>query len=130
MLLNFQGNSDESVFNIDDQNVEPVKELKSLGVPIDECFYLKKQISLVCSASFGCLKKLYNIRKYLSFEDSSKLARILINSRLDNWNSTYSIFARRQNLQTLEGEKCFIFGCHKASSIRLFLQDLHWLPLL
>ena len=84
MLLNFQGNSDESVFNIDDQNV----------------FYLKKQFSLVCSASFGCLKKLYNIRKYLSFEDSSKLARILINSRLDNWNSTYSIFARRQNLQT------------------------------
>ena len=43
MLLKPKGNSYDSVITIDGQNIELVKELKLLGVAIDDCFNFEER---------------------------------------------------------------------------------------
>ena len=50
MLLKLKRNFYDSVINIDWQNLEPVKDLKLLGVAIDDCFIFEERniVSMQC----------------------------------------------------------------------------------
>ena len=50
MLLKLKRNFYDSVINFDGQNLEPVKELKLLGIAIDDCFISEERniVSMQC----------------------------------------------------------------------------------
>ena len=79
---------------------------------------LKQHISNTCRSSYMQLRKINNIRQYLTTNDVKALVQSVVISRLDYCNSTYI------DLPSI------INRTRRHEYITPILQKLHWLPII
>lgn len=118
-------------FSIEGTEVAPVKELRLLGVTLDESLTLTGHISNVTRSCYYHLRKIVKIRRYLTIDATIQLVRASILSRLDYCNSILLGLPDCQlnRLQSvLNAAARVIFGVKWNEHVTPILRDrLHWL---
>jgi len=76
------------------------------------------------------LRRIWQIRKYVDDEAVRSLEHTFVISHLDYCNSLYvnSSLSTRQRLQCVQNCATHLVADARCASTRLFLQQLHWLP--
>jgi len=108
--------------------------VRDLGVLLDSDLYMQSHISKVTSAGSACiyhLRRLRQIRNYVTQEVTAQLVTSLVISRLDYCNSVLaglpaSTLAPLQRVQNTAAR--LVLNRDRRSHIIPALQQLHWLP--
>ena len=84
--------------------IEPVKEVRDLGITLDSTLTLRTHINNICRSGSLSLHKLSKIRKFSSQKDTKRVFHAFISSKLDYCNGLFygspssEIFRRLQNV--------------------------------
>ena len=120
----------ESV-HIGDCDITPTSTARNLGATFDQNMTLHPHVSALVKSCNWQLRRIGQIRKFLTKEASEKLVHAFISSRLDNGNSLlyglpdYQI----QRLQRVHNTAARILTLtSKYDHITPVLKSLHWLP--
>ena len=105
---------------------------KYLGVWMDENLTLKHHIAMKCKTAMYNIRRIRNIRKYLSDEACGILMSGLVLSHLDYANSImYGLpdvdINKLQRIQNIAAK--LTLGRDRYDSSKACLKDLHWLPI-
>ena len=76
-----------SYFSIDNERLTTTANARSLGVVLDDNMLFDVHVSDICRSSFGKLRNLPKIRKYLTRESSEITVHAFVTSKLDYCNS-------------------------------------------
>ena len=116
---------------IGDSNIAPVRQVRNLGVIMDDSLTLTSHVSsTVKSASFQ-IRNLGQIRKFLTPQATEQLVHAFITSRLDMGNSLLFNLPKEQihRLQLKQNMAARLITRTKPSAhITPILSDLHWVP--
>jgi len=63
--------------------IEPVNEVRDLGITLDSALTLRTHINNICQSGALSLHKLGNIRKFISQKDIERVIHAFISSKLD-----------------------------------------------
>lgn len=77
------------IFSTDGSQIKQTSEFKLLGVTFREDLKWNSHINKATSSSFGTLKTLAHLKRFLSFKLRKQLAEILVLSKLDCGNAIY-----------------------------------------
>ena len=104
---------------------------RNLGVVFDKHMTLKPQISSLVKSCNWQLRRIGQIRKFLSFQASEKLIHAFVTSRLDNGNSILYglpdyLIGRLQQIHNTAAR--ILTLTRKYDHISPILKKLHWLP--
>ena len=105
---------------------------KNLGVTVSDTLSLEKHINNVCCSAFAELRRIANIRRYLTYEATKTLVTALVISKIDYCNSLYynipnTLLLKLKKVQNSAAR--IIFQLKKRDHISPLLQKLHWLPI-
>ncbi len=123
--------TDNQSLVINQNNISSSKEVKNLGVILDSTMSLRQQINSICKASYGQLRLIYQIRKYLNNAATTSLVHSLIMSRLDYCNGLYNnlpkcLLNKLQRIQNAAAR--LITKTPRRDHITPVLKELHWIP--
>ena len=123
-------NGPESITVINSQ-VPFVNKVKNLGVLFDPTLSFEHHISHLCRGLYLQLRRLGQIRPYLSTDSAKTLAVALILSRIDYCNAMLAglpddKIARLQRIQNSAAR--LVMRKSKRVSATALLRSLHWLP--
>jgi hypothetical protein len=124
--------SSSSSLEISDVVVPFSSKVKNLGVVLDSTLSMEYQINSLCSASSFQLRRLSQIRSFLTVEAATKLACSSILSRLDYCNSLLVHVDEGQldRLQRIQNHAArIILRKRKRDHATPLLCKLHWLPI-
>jgi len=112
-------------------SVGTAESVRNLGTMFDCNFTMEKNINRVIKTSFGNIKKIYKMRKYITIDATKLLAINLILSHLDYTNSLYqglpkSCIKRLQRVQNAAAR--MVFNVSRDSDASELIAKLHWLP--
>ena len=116
---------------IGDHLISTSPAVRNLGVIMDNELSGAKQIDNVTKGAFLQIRKLGQIRKFLSTEASTSVVHAYITSRLDYCNALYIGLPNNQieRLQRIQNTAARIVSkCPKYDHISPVLHRLHWLP--
>ena len=104
---------------------------KNLGVTISDTLSLDKHINNVCCSAYAELRRIANIRPYLTFEATKTLVTALVLSKIDYCNSLYynlsdNLLYKLKKVQNASAR--VIYQSKKQDHITPLMQELHWLP--
>ena len=93
---------------------------------------MEQQVNAVCRSSYGQLRKIGRIRRYLSSEASKSLVNGLVTSRMDYCNALLhglpnALIDKLQRVQNTAAR--IITRTPRHSHITPVLRELHWLPI-
>ena len=106
-------------------------QAKSLGVMLDSGLTMYLHVNNICRSAMFHLRRIANIRKYLSKSDTEQLIHAFVTSRIDSCNSLlyglpkYSI-NRIQRIQNIAAR--IVTRSRVTEHITPVLFQLHWLP--
>ena len=108
-----------------------VDSAKNLGIILDSILSFESQINKVVKVCFATLKKLHQVKGYLSQEDLQELVCSLIFSQMDYCNSLYngvnsSLMLKLQHVQNCAA-KLVMKRRIPAGGMDNVLKGLHWL---
>ena len=108
-----------------------VDSAKNLGIILDNILSFESQINKVVKVCFAMLKKLHQVKGYLSKEDLQELVCSLIFSQMDYCNSLYNgvnstLMTKLQHVQNCAA-KLIMKRRIPAGGMDTVLKDLHWL---
>ena len=109
----------------------PVDTVKNLGVKLDSCLNMSKQVSSTISACDYHIKDLRRIRRHLTKSVAITLYNALVGSKIDYCNSLYYRINDKQMqcLQGVQNTLCrIVTRTHRFWSITGPLMSLRWLP--
>ena len=111
--------------------IEPVNEVRDLGITLDSTLTLRTHINKCCSGSLS-LHELSTIRKFLSQKDTESVVHAFIASKLDYCNGLFyglpsSEIQKLQRLQNAATQ--LITQTKKFDHITSVLINQHWLPI-
>ena len=114
------------------QNVDivPSKQVKFLGVYLDNALTMEKHISSVVSQSFFTLRQLKSVRRCLSMEGAKTVINSFVVSRLDYCNGILVNLPQYQfqRIQSVFNAAArYIYQMSRYAHISSTLQSLHWL---
>ena len=115
-----------------DNAIVVAREIKSLGVVLDEKLSFDAHVDKICKAAQYHIRALRHIRQSLSTEVAKSVACSIVGSRVDYCNSLLiGISAKNINkLQKIQNTVArVITGHRKFDHITPVLKDLHWLPI-
>ena len=117
--------------NIGDEKVEFSNTVKNLGVVFDRDLSMSSHVNNMCKLSYLELRRLSQIRPFLSNKATMTLASAFILSRLDYCNSilfgvTKAKLSRLQQIQNNAAR--LVFKKPKKQHVTPLLKKLHWLP--
>ena len=115
---------------VGDSYIESVSAVRNLGAFFDEHMSMDTFVHKKCATKQCQLRKLYRIRKYLTFEARKSLKQAFVISRLDYCCSLLlgTKKANIDHLQCLQNSAArFIFGIPPHESAKPYIQLLHWL---
>ena len=107
-----------TVSHTSESALQPVNEVKDLGITLDSTLTLRTHINNICCSGSLSLHELSKIRKFLSQKDTKRVVHAFISSKLDYCNGLLygSPSSEIQKLQRLQN-----------AAARLI--NLHWLPI-
>ena len=108
------------------------KEVKNVGVWIDQNLTMGKHVNSVVSHSYKILKDIGRIKKCLRRNDLESMVHAVISSRLDNYNSLFMNISKcnLQKLQKLQNSAAkLILGKRRRDSASAARRELHWLDI-
>ena len=111
--------------------IAPAKSARNLGATFDEHMTLKPHVSALVKSCNYQLRRIGQIRKYLTQEAAEKLIHAFVSSRLDNGNALLYGLPDYQivRLQRIHNTAARILTRkRKFDHISPVLADLHWLP--
>ena len=117
--------------NIRDQDIQPSKSVRNLGVVYDPGLLMDKHITMVSRAANMHIRNIGSIRRYLSPEAAKVLVHSLVISRLDYGNVLLYGLPQTQlsRLQRIQNKAArVITRTPRRDHITPVLYDLHWLP--
>ena len=84
--------------------IEPVNEVRDLGITLDSTLTLRTQINHICRSGSLSLHELSKIRKFISQKDTERVVHAFISSKLDYCNGlSYDLPSSEiQKLQTIK----------------------------
>ena len=112
--------------------IEPVNEVRDLGITLDSTLTLRTHISNICRSGSLSLHELTKIRKFFSQKDTERVDHAFISSKLDYCNGLLygSPSSEIQKLQRLQNAAArLITRTKKSDHITPVLINLHWLPI-
>jgi len=106
--------------------------VRSLGVCLDPVLFFEQQISSLCHICSLELRRISEIRHYLSEDVTKKLLCAFVFSRLDYCNSLLVgrpkyLLSKLQKVQNNAAR--LIFRTTRSAHITPMLHSLHWLPI-
>jgi hypothetical protein len=121
----------DCVITVGSSQIQPVTEVKNLGVLFDEHLNMKDHINSVCKKGFHQLYRLRQIRKYLDRKSVESLVHSFITCHIDYGNAMLfglpeSSIKKLQRLQNAAARLILLRS--KRDSITDTLKELHWLP--
>ena len=124
--------SNVRLLNISGNIIPYTTNVKHLGVYLDHYFTFDDHIKHICQTSFGFIRSVYHIRRYLDEDTTKLLVTAFVNSRLDYCNSILNgcTLAQIQRLQRIQNCCARLVlklprMCPTSDAIR----KLHWLPI-
>ena len=115
---------------IGNQCIRFSREVKNVGVWLDEQLNLKTHVNKIVSHSFKLLKDIGRVRNVLSEKHTESLVHAVISSRLDQCNSLF-INMSKDNIKKLQkvqnAAARLVTKKQKRDSISSTLKKLHWL---
>jgi len=103
--------------------------VRDLFVYLDNELSMKNHVNKIASACFYHIRRLRQIRHYVSREVLKQLATSLVLSRLDYCNSVLVAASTLMPLQRAQNAAArLVLGLDRRSYTTAALQDLHWLP--
>ena len=115
---------------IDGQCIRFSKQVKNVGVVLDENLTLDSHVNSVVSHSYKILKDIGRVKKYFTKAHLEKLVYAVISSRLDYCNSLYVNNGKGNlnKLQKLQNSAAkLILSRRRRDSAAEALRELHWL---
>ena len=117
--------------SVGDEAMTPSDKARNLGVIFDRTMNMDKHISYVCQSAFYQLRRIAEIRPFLTRAAAENIIHALITSRLDFCNSLFaglpsSAIKRLQAVQNAAAR--LLTGTRKFDHISPILHELHWLP--
>ena len=112
--------------------IEPVNEVRDLGITLDSTLTLRTHINNICRSGSLSLHELSKIRKFLSQKDTERVVHAFISSKLDYCNGLFYGLpsSEIQKLQRLQNAAArLITRTKKSDHITPVLINLHWLPI-
>ena len=117
--------------DIGDVNVALSSEVKDLGVMIDSGFSFNKHVSFLRRSCYYQIRRISNIRPFISVQSAKSLAVSLILSKLDYCNSLFFDMSDENfnALQLLQNHAArVVLKAKRDCSATALLKELHWLP--
>ena len=119
------------LLTVGDADIRPVSTVRSLGVILDSHLTKDAQVRSACKKAFYHLRRISQIRKFLTESALAQLIHAFVISQLD-CNSFLaglpkSSLDRLQRVQNAAAR--LIKGAKKCDPISPILLDLHWLPI-
>ena len=113
-----------------DADIRMVSTVRSLGVIIDSHLTMDAQVRLACKKAFYHLRRISQIRKFLTESALAQLIHAFVISQLDFCNSLLAGLPKSSldRLQRVQNAR-LIKGAKKGDPISLILLDIHWLPI-
>ncbi len=111
-------------------DVTPSSKARNLGATFDEHMNLQPHVSSIVKSCNWQLRRIGQIRKFLTLEAAEKLIHAFISSKLDNGNSLLYGLPDYQTdrLQRIHNTAARILTqTHKFAHITPILKELHWL---
>ena len=106
--------------------------VRNLGVMFDSNMTMEQQVNAVCRSSYGQLRKIGRIRRYLSSGATKSLVNGLVTSHMDYCNALLHVLpnALIDKLQRVQNTAArIITRTSRHSHITPVLRKLHWLPI-
>ena len=135
-LLHVTSRFSKSVSNvhitIGNSSITPSKEVRNLGVLLDNCLTISSHVNSVCRSASYAIHRIGKLRRYLDAENTEKLVHAFITSRLDNCNSIlYGLPDKELNkLQRIQNAAArLVTLSRKRDHITPVMFQLHWLPI-
>lgn len=121
----------EVSMNVGDSRVNAVDSVCNLGVILDSCLNMEKQVNAVTKSCFYQIRNIGRIRQYITEEACKTLVQALVISRLDYGNALlhglpHSVLAKLQRIQNCAAR--LVSRTRKHDHITPVLHELHWLP--
>ena len=116
---------------LDNTSIPISDSVKNLGVVLDSSLAMTNFVSATARACYFHLRRISQIRKYLTTEATTKLVVSLILSRIDYCNSLLSGLPNStiHTLQRVQNNAArLILKKKKSDHITPLLKSLHWLP--
>ena len=117
--------------NVDSCDVLSSPTARNLGATFDQHMTLKPHVSSLVKSCYWQLRKIGQIRKFLTNEAAERVIHAFVSSRLDNGNSLLYGLPDFQidRLQRIHNTAARILTrTKKFEHISPILRDLHWLP--
>ena len=110
----------------------PTDSVRNLGVILDPGLSMDKQVSSTTRAAYFHLRRIRQVRPYITKPAAVKAVHACVTSRLDAGNSLLlgCTESRKRRLQLVQNNAARVVTGTKASEhITPVLKDLHWLPI-
>jgi hypothetical protein len=117
--------------SIGDATFSPTSTVRNLGVMLDECMTMEKQIQATTKSCRYHLRSIGKIRRYLDTDACRTLVNALVTSRIDYANSLLYGVPQQQlrKLQLVQNSAARLILQKKPDEhITPTLYELHWLP--
>ena len=106
-------------------------QAKNLGVTLTNNLSMEKHVINIYRSAYTEIRRISNIRHYLTIDATKTLLCAFVLSKLDYCNSHLSgspkhLLDKLQKVQTSAAR--LVFKAHKHEHIKPLLQKLHWLP--
>ena len=104
-------------------------QAKNLGVTLTNNLSMEKHVTNICRSAYIEIRRISNIRHFLTIDATKPLLCAFVMSKLDYCNSLLSgspkhLLDKLQNSATR-----LVFKARKHEHIKPLLQKLHWLPI-
>lgn len=118
--------------NVNGHSIPACERVKNLGVVLDRELSMASQISSLCKNTFLSLKRIRNVRKYLTTDVTKTLVSSLTLSRIDYCNALLTGIpdCSLSKLQICQNSAArLIKKVGRRISAKPLLHSLHWLPI-
>ena len=106
-------------------------QAKNLGITLSNNLSMENHVTNVCRSAYVEIRRISNIRHYLTTDATKTLACAVVLSKLDYRNSLLSSCPKQllNKLQKVQNSAArLVFKARKQERIKPLLQKLHWLP--
>ena len=127
-MAKVQGPESLTVMNCE---VPFIDKVKNLGVHIDSTLSFDAHIGQLCRGLYLQLRRIGQIRPYLSIDSTKKLVVAFVLSRLDYCNALLAGLSEEKiaKLQRIQNNAArLVLRKSKRDSVTALLHELHWLP--
>ena len=128
----FQQTSWTPSIKIGESYISSSSHARNLGVIMDSALNMSGHVNNICRNAMHGIRKIGQIRQYLTPESATKLVHAYVTSRLDSCNSLLYGLPDRElsKLQKVQNTAARLVMCvPRHDHITPILEELHWLPI-